>query len=95
MTSFIPRRRGEKCNGLGIYIYHFYSLAVEASFYGDTGRVVGFFYKVKQHTSRLVPGWVTVVLDFTEDLVSRYTWTPLEKAMWLYGLSIGFKIINF
>ena len=28
------------------YIYHFYSLAVEAGFYGDTGRVIGFFTKL-------------------------------------------------
>ena len=32
------------CNG--IVIYHFYSLAVEAGFYGDTGRVIGFFTKL-------------------------------------------------
>ena len=53
-------------------IYHFYSLAVEAGFYGDTGRVIGFFYVVKQCTSWLVPEWVTKVPDFVEDLVSRY-----------------------
>ena len=29
-----------------IYIYHFYSLAVEAGFYGDTGRVIDFFTKL-------------------------------------------------
>ena len=45
---------------------------MEASFYGDTSRVIGFFYEVKQRRSRLVPGWVTAVLDFVEDLVSRY-----------------------
>ena len=28
------------------YIYHFFSLAVEAGFYGDTGRVIGFFTKL-------------------------------------------------
>ena len=28
------------------YIYHFHSLAVEAGFYGDTGRVIGFFTKL-------------------------------------------------
>ena len=33
------------CNGI-VYIYHFYSLAVEAGFYGDTGRVIGFFTKL-------------------------------------------------
>ena len=53
---------------------------MEAGFYGDTGRVIGFFffffffYKVKQRTSRLVPGWVTAVLDLVEDSVSRYTY---------------------
>ena len=47
-------------------------LAVEAGLYGDTGRVIGFFYEVKQRRSRLVPGWVTAVLDFVEDPVSRY-----------------------
>ena len=52
--------------------YHFYSLAVEAGLYGDTGRIIGFFYEVKQRRSRLVPGWVTAVLDFVEDPVSRY-----------------------
>ena len=45
---------------------------MEAGFYGDTGRVIGFFYEVKQWRSRLVPGWVTAVLDFVEDPVSRY-----------------------
>ena len=55
-----------------IYIYHFCSLDVEAGFYGDTGRVIGFFYVVKLQGSRLVPGWVTAVLDFVEDPVSRY-----------------------
>ena len=29
-----------------IDIDHFYSLAVEAGFYGDTGRVIGFFTKL-------------------------------------------------
>ena len=29
--------------------------------------------EVKQRRSRLVPGWVTAVLDFVEDPVSRYT----------------------
>ena len=28
------------------YIYHFYSLAVKAGFYGDIGRVIGFFTKL-------------------------------------------------
>ena len=29
------------------YVYnHFYSLAVEAGFYGDTGRAIGFFMKL-------------------------------------------------
>ena len=27
-------------------MYHFYSLAVEAGFYGDTGRVIGFVTKL-------------------------------------------------
>ena len=40
------REEGKKCNGIGIYIYHFYSLAVEAGFYGDTGKVIGFFTKL-------------------------------------------------
>ena len=30
------------------------------------------FYEVKQRRSLLVPGWVTAVLDFVEDPVSRY-----------------------
>ena len=46
---------------------------MEAGFYGDTGRVIGFFYEVKQRGLRLVSGWVTAVLDFIEDPVSRYT----------------------
>ena len=45
---------------------------MEASFYGDTGRMTGFFYKVKQRRSGLVPGWVTTVLDFVEDPISCY-----------------------
>ena len=45
---------------------------MEAGFNGDTGRVVVFFYEVKQRRSRLVSGWVTAVLDFVEDPVSRY-----------------------
>ena len=48
---------------------------MEAGFNGDTGRVIGFFYEVKQRGSRLVPGWVTAVLDFVEDPVSRYNTT--------------------
>ena len=43
---------------------------MEAGFYGDTGRMIGFFYEAKQHRSRLVPGWVTAVLEFVEDPVS-------------------------
>ena len=35
------REEREKCNGI-VYTYHFYSLAVEAGFYGDTGRVMAF-----------------------------------------------------
>ena len=35
---------GEKCNG-NKYIYHFYSLVVEASFGIDAGRLVGSFTK--------------------------------------------------
>ena len=38
------RERGR--NVTDKYIYHFYSLAVEAGFYGDTGRVIGFFTKL-------------------------------------------------
>ena len=45
---------------------------MEAGFYGDTDRVIGFFYEVKQRRGQLVPGWVTTVLDFVEDLVARY-----------------------
>ena len=45
---------------------------MEAGFYGATGRVIGFFYEIKQRTPRLVPGWMTAVLDFKEDPVSRY-----------------------
>ena len=44
---------------------------MEAGFYGDTGRVIG-FYEVKQRRSRLVPGRVTAVLDFAEDPVTCY-----------------------
>ena len=65
------REEGEKRNGI-VYIYHFHSRAVEAGFYGDTGRVIGFFNEVKQRRPRLVPRWVIAVLDFVEDLVSRY-----------------------
>ena len=45
---------------------------METGFYGDTGRVIGFFYEDKQRRSRLVPGWVTAVLDFVEDPVTCY-----------------------
>ena len=45
---------------------------MEAGFYGDTGRVTGFFYEVKQRRSQLVPGWVIAVLDFVGDPVSCY-----------------------
>ena len=45
---------------------------MEACFYGDTGRAIGFFDEVKQGRSLLVPGRVTVMLDFIEDPVSRY-----------------------
>ena len=56
---------GEKYNG-NRYINHFYySLAVEASFYSDAGKVVWRFHEVKQRISRLVPGWVTALLNFT------------------------------
>ena len=47
-------------------MYHFYSLAVETDFYGDAGRMIGYF-TVKQCALRLVPGWVTFLLDFVED----------------------------
>ena len=46
------------------------------------------FYKVKQLGSRLVPGWVTAVLDFVEDLVSHYR-TLLTKLAGLGG-SVGY-----
>ena len=39
------RVEGEKCNRFR-YKYHFYSLAVEAGFYGDCSRVVGSFTKL-------------------------------------------------
>ena len=55
-----------------MYIYHFCSLPEEVGFYGDIGRVIGFFYEVKQRTLRLVPGCLTAVLDFVEDPVSCY-----------------------
>ena len=45
---------------------------MEAGFYGDTGRVIGFFYEVQQRTSRVVAGWVTEMLYFVENPVSRY-----------------------
>ena len=38
-------QRGRNVTSYG-YKYHFYSLAVEAGFYGDCGRVVGTFTKL-------------------------------------------------
>ena len=32
------------------YIDHFYNLAVKAGFYGNAGRVIGFFHEIKQCT---------------------------------------------
>ena len=52
---------------------------MEAGFYGDTDRVIGFFYEVKQWRLRLVPGWVTTMLDFVEDTVSSYTVISLTR----------------
>ena len=44
----------KRCNGFSIYtIYLFYSLPVEAGFYDDIGRIVG-FSKKKQYTSWLI-----------------------------------------
>ena len=40
-----------------IDIYHFYSLAVEAGFYGDTGRVISFFTKLSNvHLGKYLDG---------------------------------------
>ena len=39
------REKRETCNG-NRYTYHFYSLAVEACFYSDVGRVVDLFVKL-------------------------------------------------
>ena len=40
------------------YIYHFYSLAVEAGFYDDTGRVIGFFTKLSNgDRCKYLDGW--------------------------------------
>lgn len=43
--SWVTLRDGKKCNGFR-YIYHFYSLAAETTFYGHIGRVVGFTTKL-------------------------------------------------
>ena len=48
-----------KCDGI-IYIY--------IGFYGDTGRVIGFFTKLSNGDR----GQYLAVLDFVEDPVSRY-----------------------
>ena len=47
MCDFGTKSRDEGGrNVMVIDIDHFYSLAVEAGFYGDTGRVIGFFTKL-------------------------------------------------
>ena len=51
--------------GRNVTVIDIDSLAGEAGFYGDTGRVIGFL-------TNLSNGCVTVVLDFVEDPVSRY-----------------------
>ena len=43
-TGRSQERRGR--NVTVIDTYHFYSIAVEAGFYGDTGSVIGFFTKL-------------------------------------------------
>ena len=44
---------------------------MEAGFYGDTGRVIGFFTKLSNEIA--VSTWMgDAVLDFVEDPVSRY-----------------------
>ena len=45
VTSVRSQERGGEMKRIW-FIYHFYSLAVEADFYGDTGRVIGFFTKL-------------------------------------------------
>ena len=77
MCDFETKSRERGRNVTDLVYNHFYSLTVEAGFYGNTGRVIDFFYEVKQRRARLVPGWVTVVLDFVEDPVSDYT--PYQK----------------
>ena len=44
---------------------------MEAGFYRDTGRMI-FFTKLSNGDHLLVPGWMTAVLDFVGDPVSRY-----------------------
>ena len=39
-------KRVRNVTEIGIYINHFYSLHVEAAFYGDAGQVVGSFTKL-------------------------------------------------
>ena len=38
-----------------------------AGFYGDFGRVTGFFHEDMQRAYWLEPGWLTAMLDFVED----------------------------
>ena len=66
---------------------------MEAGFYGDTGRVIGFlFYEVKQRRSRLVPGWVTAVLDFVEDQFhATLGWTTVTLVSCI-GSALGFAL---
>ena len=69
-TSGQSQEKRER-NVINRYIYHFYSLVVEARFYGDWSSD-WLFYEVKQQRSQLVPGWVTAVPQFVEDPVSSY-----------------------
>ena len=56
MCDFGTKSRDEVKNVTVIDIYYFYSLAVEAGFYGDAGRMIGCFTKLSNIPSRLVPG---------------------------------------
>ena len=46
MCDFGTKSRERGRNVTEKYIYHFYSLAVEAGFYCDTGSVIGFYKKL-------------------------------------------------
>ena len=51
-------------------VAHFYGHSMEAGFYRDAVRVVGSVMKLSNVQQGLVSGWVTMMLDFMEDLVS-------------------------